>query len=583
MATQRGVYPGGPGSECLRRTAAERSPCKIISALALLLAVSSLHAETPAPSAEHKIKIVLVGDSTVTDTSGWGLGFKRYLNEKAECRNTSRGGRSSMSFMKEGLWTNALALKGDYYLIQFGHNNEPGKPGRSTDMPTFIADMTRYVDEALAIGARPVLVTPLVRRQWDKTDPGKIKSSLAPYAAEVRKIAADKHVPLIDLHDRSKELCESFGREKCFEFSPVKITDGTNTFDGTHLTNNGALLFARLVVEELRKSAPELAAVLRDEPAPASSVTAESYFDVIVAADGSGAFTNVQAAIAAAPTNRARPYVILIKPGTYKEHLAIPTNKPFITFRGEPGQAAGTLLTDDHNVNTLGTEGAKLSTPDSATVLVQASDFAAENITFENTAGNHGQALAMYVVADRAIFRNCRFLGWQDTLRADAPRGGGGARQYFDHCEIVGHVDFIYAAGTAVFDRCHIHCLADGYITAASTAENHRFGYVFLDCRVTAAPSIKGTYLGRPWRPFAAVAFLRTEMPEQIRPEGWHNWGKADNEKTARYAEYKNTGPGAKPDARVPWSKQLTDDEAKDYTVENILAGSDGWDPKSSN
>jgi pectinesterase len=547
----------------------------------LFLAASSLHAETPAPSTEHKIKIILVGDSTVTDNAGWGLGFKRFLNDQAECRNTARGGRSSMSFMKEGLWTNALALKGDYYLIQFGHNNEPGKPGRSTDMPTFIADMTRYVDEARAIGAKPILVTPLVRRQWDKAEPEKIKSSLAPYAAEVRKIAAEKNVPLVDLHDRSKALCESLGREKCYEFSPVKITDGTNNFDGTHLTNNGSLLFARLVVEELRKNVPELAAVLRAEPAPMNSVTAESYYDVIVAADRSGAFTNVQSAIAAAPTNRTRPYVILIKPGVYKEHLSIPANKPFITFRGEPGQAEKTVLTDDHNVNTLGTNGVKLSTMDSATVLVQAPDFTAENITFENTAGNHGQALAMYVVADRAIFRNCRFLGWQDTLRADAARGEIG-RQYFDHCEIVGHVDFIYAAGTAVFDRCHIHCLADGYVTAASTAQDHRFGYVFLDCRITAEPSVKGTYLGRPWRPFAAVAFLRTEMPEQIHPEGWHNWGKAENEKTARYSEYKSTGPGAKPEARAAWSRQLTDDEAKEYTVETILAGPDGWDPKKA-
>src|SRR5262245_21504588 len=214
---------------------------RTICTLALLLAASTLRADDTAPAADHKIRIVLVGDSTVTDNAGWGLGFKRYLNDKAECRNTSRGGRSSMSFMKEGLWTNALALKGDYYLIQFGHNNEPGKPGRSTDMPTFIADMTRYVDEASAIGAKPILITPLVRRQWDKAEAGKIKSSLAPYADEVKKIAAEKHVPLIDLHDRSKALCESLGREKCLEFSPVKVTDGTNNIDGTHLTNNGSI------------------------------------------------------------------------------------------------------------------------------------------------------------------------------------------------------------------------------------------------------------------------------------------------------------------------------------------------------
>src|SRR5579872_6122873 len=139
----------------------------------------------PADNSGHKIKIVLVGDSTVADRSGWGLGFLSFLDtNNAECINVAVGGRSSLSFMREGRWTNALALKGDYYLIQFGHNNQPGKPGRSTDMPTFVANMTKYVDDALAIGAKPVLVTPLTRRQWDKENPTKIKSSLEPYAEE---------------------------------------------------------------------------------------------------------------------------------------------------------------------------------------------------------------------------------------------------------------------------------------------------------------------------------------------------------------------------------------------------------------
>ena len=126
-------------------------------------------------AADTKIKIILVGDSTVTDNAGWGLGFKQFLTpETVELINTSRGGRSSQSFMTEGRWTNALALHGDYYLIQFGHNNEPGKPGRSTDMPTFVANMKQYVDDARAIGAKPILVTPISRRQWDKEHPGKI-------------------------------------------------------------------------------------------------------------------------------------------------------------------------------------------------------------------------------------------------------------------------------------------------------------------------------------------------------------------------------------------------------------------------
>ena len=197
-----------------------------IGLLVLLLHLVWLGVEAGAAPTGHKIRIVLVGDSTVTDEAGWGLGFKQLLTDQAECINTAQGGRSSMSFMKEGRWTNALALKGDYYLIQFGHNNQPGKPGRSTDMPTFISDMTRYVDDARAAGAKPVLVTPLTRRQWDKSSSGKIKSSLAAYADEVKKIAADKKVPLVDLHNRSIELCEKIGREGCNAFSPPKGTNG---------------------------------------------------------------------------------------------------------------------------------------------------------------------------------------------------------------------------------------------------------------------------------------------------------------------------------------------------------------------
>src|SRR5215469_13207962 len=182
----------------------------IVGVALTLFGCSNLHhsqeaGETASPA--HKIKIVLVGDSTVADRSGWGLGFKQFVDtNKAEVINVAAGGRSSMSFMREGRWTNALALKGDYYLIQFGHNNEPGKPGRSTDMPTFVANMEQYVDDARANGAKPILVTPLTRRQWDPANPVKIKSTLEPYAVQVRKIAAEKKVPLIDLHARSLEL-----------------------------------------------------------------------------------------------------------------------------------------------------------------------------------------------------------------------------------------------------------------------------------------------------------------------------------------------------------------------------------------
>jgi pectinesterase len=246
-------------------TAARLSRLFIIVLLATG-ACRSFAADPPKP--DHKVRIVLVGDSTVTDKSGWGLGFKEFLNDGAECFNTSSGGRSSKSFIDEGKWTNALALKGDYYLIQFGHNDEPGKgPERETSADTtFTTNMTRYVTEARAIGAKPILVTSLTRRQWDKANPDKIKSSLTPYAAAVKKIAADQKVPLIDLHARSIELCEKLGPEGCLKFSPFKLVDGTNVVDNTHLNEQGSVLFGGVVAGELRKAVPELAPLLRTQP-----------------------------------------------------------------------------------------------------------------------------------------------------------------------------------------------------------------------------------------------------------------------------------------------------------------------------
>ena len=556
--------------------------------LAMLFMCANLSgASEMATTSGHRIQIILVGDSTVTDNAGWGLGFKQFLNpDQAECINTSQGGRSSESFRREGRWTNALALKGDYYLIQFGHNNEPGKPGRSTDMPTFVSNMVSYVEEARAIGAKPVLVTPLTRRQWDKEHPGKIKSSLAPYAAEVRKIAAEKHVPLVDLQARSIELCESLGPEKCLEFSPPKIVDGTNTggFDGTHLNDKGHVLFARLVVEELRKAAPELAPVLRAEPLNANPVAKESRFDAIVSADGSGTHTTVQAAIAAAPDNATKSFTILLKPGKYEGQIIIPKSKSHLRFVGE--ELENTILT--YALNVLETNAETNLRFKGTGVIVLADDFSAENLTFENTSGDHSQALALRVDGDRAVFNRCRLLGWQDTLLIN------NGRQYFTNCYIEGRVDFIYGSATAVFAGCEIHSKNGGHITAANTPADRPFGFVFMNCKLTGDPkpwispagipantnSLPQADLGRPWRPYASVTYLNCEMGDHIKPVGWDNWRNPTNEQTVRFAEYKNTGPGADLSARVKWARQLTDEEAKAYTLQNICKGKDNWQPK---
>jgi pectinesterase len=169
-------------------------------------------------------------------------------------------------------------------------------------------------------------------------------------------------------------------------------------------------------------------------------------------------------------------------------------------------------------------------------------------------------------------------------------------RQYFKDCYIAGRVDFIYGSATAVFDDCEIHSRNGGHVTAASTPQDHPFGFVFLNCKLTGdaiawdpattdpATTQKARVtpqgdLGRPWRPYAAVAYIKCEMGDHIKPAGWNNWGRAENEKTARYSEYKTTGPGANPDKRFAWTKQLSDDEAVGYTISAILAGADHWDP----
>ena len=221
----------------------------------------------------RKVLIVLAGDTTAKDNKGWGPGFKSFLTDRAECINQAIGGRSSKSFINEGRWTKALALKGDYYLIQFGHNDESAKDESKTDPNTTYREfMTRYIDETRAIGAKPILVTSLVRRQWDNSGSGKINSSLTPYAEAVKELAKEKNVPLVDLHARSKELCEQLGKEKCNEFSPTKEN---NQIDNTHLNAKGSVMFGQLVVEELIKVAPELKPCFRSEPAPDANAAAK--------------------------------------------------------------------------------------------------------------------------------------------------------------------------------------------------------------------------------------------------------------------------------------------------------------------
>jgi pectinesterase len=209
----------------------------------------------PAPA-----RVVLAGDSTVTDEIGWGLGFREHLSDRIECVNLAKNGRSSKSYRAEGLWDEALSARPDYVLIQFGHNDQPGKGlDRETDRETvYRANLARYVDEARAAGAVPVLVTPLARRLF--LEDGSLRPDLGPWAAVVRAVATEKGVPLVDLHERGRRLLERLGPEASVGLGLVRA-DGT--VDKTHLSRGGSSVFGTLVARELKAAVPELGGEIR--------------------------------------------------------------------------------------------------------------------------------------------------------------------------------------------------------------------------------------------------------------------------------------------------------------------------------
>jgi len=295
------------------------------------------------------------------------------------------------------------------------------------------------------------------------------------------------------------------------------------------------------------------------------SVSAVQY-ELVVAKDGSGNFTSVQAAISSIrdfrPEGRT---VIFIKKGVYKEKVVLPTQKTEITLIGEDRDS--TIITwDDHaNINKMGTFK-------TYTFLIQGNDIVLENLTIENNAPRLGQAVALHVEGDRVAFFNCRFLGNQDTIYL----GREGFRNYFGGCYIEGTTDFIFGASTAWFEGCTILGKINSYLTAASTPKDIAFGFVFNKCTINTADSVKSVYLGRPWRAYAYTLFMGCNMIGKIKPEGWNNWSKKENEATARYAEYKNAGPGSDLSKRVNWSRQLSKKEANQVNLRTVFGN---WNP----
>ena len=280
-----------------------------------------------------------------------------------------------------------------------------------------------------------------------------------------------------------------------------------------------------------------------------------------VAKDGTGDYAFIQDAIDAIRVYPLAPITVYIKNGIYNEKIELPANNVDVTFIGE--NVDSTIIT----FNDYSGKG-KHTTFTSFTAKISGNRFRAENITFANSAGPVGQALALYVDADKAVFKNCKFLGNQDTIFTS----GENSRQLFLNCYIEGTTDFIFGPATTVFQNCTMRAKTNSYITAASTTKGKPFGYVFIDCKIIADSGVNKLYLGRPWRANAKTVFIRCDLTKAIAPEGWNNWSNPENEKTVFYSEYKSTGEGAATAKRVKWSKQLNDKEAQRYSLATVFS-----------
>lgn len=306
---------------------------------------------------------------------------------------------------------------------------------------------------------------------------------------------------------------------------------------------------------------------------------------ILVSKDGKGNFNTIQKAVDAIENNSSQRTKIIIKKGVYKEKITIPETKGPIILEGENPE--NTIITFDDFAAKKNQDGKEIGTTGSATVFIYANDFTAKNISFENSAGKVGQAVAVLTAGDRIAFENCRFLGNQDTLylkgAQDIEDKTKPSRNYFKNCYVEGTTDYIFGAGTAVFENCTIYSKETAsYITAASTPKENNFGFVFINCNIEGNAKEHSVYLGRPWRPFAKTVYINCTLNSTIKPEGWHNWNKPDAEKTAFYAEFNSKGSGADNTSRVSWSHQLTQIKAKEYTSGNILKGKDNWNFKKN-
>lgn len=280
--------------------------------------------------------------------------------------------------------------------------------------------------------------------------------------------------------------------------------------------------------------------------------------DIVVDRAGRGDFRNIAEAIdSLRKSPHEREITVFIRDGFYKEKLELTPDINNVRFVGESRDGV-VINYDDHAAID------DMRTFKTYTFKISGSDLSFSDLTIENSALPLGQAVALHTEGDRIVFRNCAFRGDQDTIYA----GESGSRLLFDGCYIEGTTDFIFGPATACFVDCDIFCKKNSYITAPNTPADQRYGLIFDHCRVTTAEGVDVVYLGRPWRPYGMALFMNCTLGEGIAAAGWDNWRNSENEKTARFMEYGNTGAVAD---RVAWSSALTAEQAAEYTLAQIL------------
>ena len=535
--------------------------------------------------------IHLCGDSTMAEKDltdgkperGWGMMFQNFLDSGATVINYAQNGRSTKSFIDKGLWDKVYnaVRPGDYVFIEFGHNDaKEDDPERyAAPWGAYQDNLRRFIDETRQKGGTPVLLTPVARR-WFKN--GKLdRECHGDYPAAMKAVAEEKGVTLLDITTPTLDWIEGLGDEASrpyfMHLAPGQYACAPQgKTDNTHTVAAGARKVAEIVCGKVREQLPEIAEHLR-------------YFHIVVSPDGHGDYMTVQEAIDACPDySHAEITDILIRKGVYQEEVNIPHSKFRLHIVGE--DAENTVITYGKYAEQLWPgRDFKVGTSGSATIYIHASYITFENLTFENSAGEGkavGQAVAVFTDGDFLFFKGCRFLGNQDTLYTYGRYGknGGIKRNYFLDCYIEGTTDFIFGPSIAYFENCLIHSKKNSYVTAASTLEGQKYGYVFKNCKLTAAPGIDKCYLGRPWGAYAKTVFIDCELGPHIVSDGWHDWekpGKPDTKKNSYYAEYGSTGPGAR-GPRVKWAHTLKPRQLADYTFEKVMyQPEDGivWNP----